>query len=206
MSTALLMLSCSVSIGCGGSAKNTKQAGDLIAAVQANSLAVSRLAQGVQAINGLKNRTLGIQRFREAIGFDKNMWEAHYNLGLALATDGNLSGAESSLSEAYRLMGDASEVVLALSEVRRRRGEWKAAGEILATYIEEHPLQTELRSVLVSTLRDGGRILKDKSMVDRAIALNPALEAFLGQDKDDHTGLSDSFTRLEALLNQGMIQ
>jgi hypothetical protein len=33
-----------------------------------------------------------------------------------------------------------------------------------------------------------------------------ALEAFLGQDKDDHTGLSDSFTRLEALLNQGMVQ
>ena len=43
-------------------------------------------------------------------------------------------------------------------------------------------------------------------MVDRAIALNPALEAFLGQDKDDHTGLSDSFTRLEAILNQGMIR
>jgi flagellum-specific ATP synthase len=43
-------------------------------------------------------------------------------------------------------------------------------------------------------------------IVDRAIALNPALEAFLGQDKDDHTGLSDSFTRLEAILNQGMVQ
>ena len=43
-------------------------------------------------------------------------------------------------------------------------------------------------------------------IVDRAIALNPALEAFLGQDKDDHTRLSDSFTRLEAILNQGMIQ
>jgi flagellum-specific ATP synthase len=42
-------------------------------------------------------------------------------------------------------------------------------------------------------------------IVDRAIALNPALEAFLGQDKDDHTSLSDSFTRLEAILNQGMI-
>jgi flagellum-specific ATP synthase len=43
-------------------------------------------------------------------------------------------------------------------------------------------------------------------IVDRAITLNPALEAFLGQDKDDHTGLSDSFTRLEAILNHGMIQ
>jgi len=43
-------------------------------------------------------------------------------------------------------------------------------------------------------------------IVDRAIALNPALEDFLGQDKEDHTRLSDSFTRLEAILNQGMVQ
>ncbi|NSX34748.1 FliI/YscN family ATPase, partial [Brevundimonas vesicularis] len=43
-------------------------------------------------------------------------------------------------------------------------------------------------------------------IVDRAIALNPALEDFLGQDKDDATRLSDSFTRLEAILNQGMIR
>jgi flagellum-specific ATP synthase len=42
-------------------------------------------------------------------------------------------------------------------------------------------------------------------IVDRAIALNPALEGFLGQDKDDATRLTDSFTRLEAILNQGMI-
>ena len=40
----------------------------------------------------------------------------------------------------------------------------------------------------------------------QSTALNPALEAFLGQDKDDHTSLSDSFTQLEAILNQGMIQ
>jgi flagellum-specific ATP synthase len=42
-------------------------------------------------------------------------------------------------------------------------------------------------------------------IVDRAIALNPALEDFLGQDKDDATRLTDSFTRLEQILNQGMV-
>jgi len=42
-------------------------------------------------------------------------------------------------------------------------------------------------------------------IVDRAIALNPALEDFLGQDKEDATRLDDSFVRLEAILNQGMI-
>ncbi|RZJ90281.1 MAG: FliI/YscN family ATPase, partial [Brevundimonas sp.] len=42
-------------------------------------------------------------------------------------------------------------------------------------------------------------------IVDRAIALNPALEGFLGQDKDDATRLADAFARLEGILNQGMI-
>lgn len=43
-------------------------------------------------------------------------------------------------------------------------------------------------------------------IVDRAIALNPALEGFLTQSHDDATRLSDSFNRLEGILNQGMIK
>ena len=43
-------------------------------------------------------------------------------------------------------------------------------------------------------------------ITDRAIALNPQLEAFLGQDKDDTTRLADSFSRLESILNQGLAQ
>ena len=38
-------------------------------------------------------------------------------------------------------------------------------------------------------------------LVDRAITLNPAVEAFLGQDKDEVTSLSDSFSRLEQILS-----
>ncbi len=36
--------------------------------------------------------------------------------------------------------------------------------------------------------------------MDRAIALNPALEDFLSQDKDEATPLLESFARLGALL------
>ena len=42
--------------------------------------------------------------------------------------------------------------------------------------------------------------------MDRAIALNPALEGFLTQAKNDVTPLNESFARLEAILNQGMIK
>jgi flagellum-specific ATP synthase len=40
-------------------------------------------------------------------------------------------------------------------------------------------------------------------LVDRSIALNPALEAFLGQDKDEMSTLGESFSRLEAILAGG---
>ena len=36
--------------------------------------------------------------------------------------------------------------------------------------------------------------------VDRAIQLNPALEAFLAQDKDEASGLDESFARLDEIL------
>ncbi|RAK58662.1 flagellar protein export ATPase FliI [Phenylobacterium hankyongense] len=38
--------------------------------------------------------------------------------------------------------------------------------------------------------------------VDRAIQLNPALEAFLTQDKDESTGLESSFAALSQILNE----
>jgi len=43
-------------------------------------------------------------------------------------------------------------------------------------------------------------------IVDRAIALNPMLEDFLRQDKEDVTRLADSFDRLESILNMGMLE
>ena len=38
--------------------------------------------------------------------------------------------------------------------------------------------------------------------VDRAIALNPGLEGFLAQDKDDYTSLPDAFDRLDGVLER----
>jgi flagellum-specific ATP synthase len=39
--------------------------------------------------------------------------------------------------------------------------------------------------------------------IDQAIALNPALEGFLGQDKDEATTLDESFARLAQILDSG---
>jgi flagellum-specific ATP synthase len=37
-------------------------------------------------------------------------------------------------------------------------------------------------------------------LVDRAIRLNPALEQFLSQDKDERSSLDEGFARLAAIL------
>ena len=97
-----------------------------------------------------------------------------------------------------------------LAEITARR----ASAEMRIAVLEaEAEIEQERARLCLSSyanmeelIRIGAYRAGSDPIVDRSIALNPALEGFLGQDKDDHTGLSDSFTRLEAILNQGMIQ
>jgi flagellum-specific ATP synthase len=49
-------------------------------------------------------------------------------------------------------------------------------------------------------IRIGAYRTGSDAIVDRAIRLNPALEAFLGQDKDEATTLEDGFQRLETIM------
>jgi flagellum-specific ATP synthase len=49
-------------------------------------------------------------------------------------------------------------------------------------------------------IRIGAYRAGSDAQVDRAIALNPGLEAFMSQDKDDYTSLADAFDRLDGIL------
>jgi len=70
----------------------------------------------------------------------------------------------------------------------------------------EREMSTSARRTLAAyanmeeLIRIGAYRLGSDPDVDRAIALNPALEAFLGQDKDEATSLDDTFGRLAAIL------
>ena len=99
-----------------------------------------------------------------------------------------------------------------LAEITARRSSAEMRLAVLDAEVEvERELNKRARQCLsaYSNMEELIRIGAYRSgadpIVDRAIALNPALEGFLGQDKDDATRLTDSFTRLEAILNQGMI-
>ena len=66
----------------------------------------------------------------------------------------------------------------------------KAARQSLAAYANMEEL------IRIGAYRAGA-----DPQVDRAIALNPSLEGFLAQDKDEATSLDDSFNILAHILN-----
>src|ERR1700728_1962106 len=110
----------------------------------ANPQAVAKMVQGAQAAkDGARDRAIAL--LREAIGLDRTLWEAHYDLGVVLAGAGDLAGAEDELRAASKLAPDAEEVAIALGELRRRRGENKEAADALGDFLQDHPNATEAR-------------------------------------------------------------
>jgi flagellum-specific ATP synthase len=70
----------------------------------------------------------------------------------------------------------------------------KEARKMLAAYANMEEL-----------IRIGAYRAGSDPLIDRAIELNPALEAFLAQDKDDATSLEASFAQLWQILNGDIV-
>jgi tetratricopeptide (TPR) repeat protein len=154
----LLLLS-----ACGGGGAARPHATAVVALPPANPVAVSRMVQGVQAAQG-GARVQAIALLREAISIDANLWEARYDLGVVLATGGDLAGAEEQLAASAKLAPDSQEIASALAEVRRRRGEHKLAAEGLGDFVHDHPNAVDARTLYVAALRESGQI--DKAIVE----------------------------------------
>ncbi len=149
--------------GCGGGATAAPKHAEATALPPANPQAVAKMVQGAQAAKEPNGRDRAISLLREAIVLDRGLWEAHYDLGVVLANAGDLAGAEDELKVAARLAPDAEDVVTALGELRRRRGEQKDAADALGDFVQSHPDAVQARILLVTALRDSGQ-------TDKAIA------------------------------------
>jgi len=72
---------------------------------------------------------------------------------------------------------------------------------------DERVIQTEARQSLSAyanmeeLIRIGAYRAGSDPQIDRAIQLNPALESFLSQHKDDATPLAEAFEQLQAILS-----
>lgn len=128
----------------------------------ASPQAVAKMVQGVVASREPGGRDRALALLREAAALDPGLWEAHYDLGLLLAGGGDLAKAEEELTLAARGAPDAEDVALALGEVRRRRGEHRAAADGLGSFVATHP-SSSVRGPYVAALRESGQ-------GDRAIA------------------------------------
>lgn len=124
----------------------------------ANPIALGKMVQGVQAAKDSAGKERAIGLLVEAVKADAGLWEAHYNLGVLLADKGDLLGAERHLTTAQQLAPNAEDVALALSEVRRRRGDPARAVDALAPFVKENPGASVAPVALIGALRENGKI------------------------------------------------
>jgi Flp pilus assembly protein TadD len=147
----------------------------------ANPVAVAKMAQAVQAAKDPTSRPRAIALLREAIAIDPNLWEARFDLGVVLASSGDLAGAEVELAEAAKLAKDAEEVAVALAEVRRRRGENRAAADGLGDFVQDHPNALDARTLYVAALRESGQVDKAIAMAREVLVRKPGDAAALSE-------------------------
>ena len=135
----------------------------------ANPVAVTKLAQGVDASKDKDGRRRAIELLEQAVNADGQLWEGRYNLGVLLAETGDLVAAEKQLNQAQQLAPNAEDVVVALGEVRRRMGDAAGAVEVLRAFVKQNPNAGLARTALVSALREDGKIDEAISQAQAAL-------------------------------------
>ena len=123
----------------------------------ANPEAVNTMAKGVEAAKTREGVPQAIGLFQKAVKSDQKLWEAHYDLGILLAETGELDAAEQHLKQAAALAPNAEDVLVALSEARRRLGDASGAVDALNGFVKQHPDAVVARVALMSALRESGR-------------------------------------------------
>ncbi|MBX3212592.1 MAG: tetratricopeptide repeat protein [Labilithrix sp.] len=172
----------------------------------ANPLAVQRMVEGVAAAKDTKDtkaRTRAIALFREAIQIDPNLWEARFNLGVVLASAGDLAHAEEQLKAAAKTAPEREEVAVALAEVRRRRGSNKEAASTLDDFVKEHPGALDARTLLVAALRDSGQHDKAIAQAREVLVRKPGDATALAELALCHLGKGERDTA-QLLVKQSL--
>ncbi|MGC4091538.1 MAG: tetratricopeptide repeat protein [Polyangiaceae bacterium] len=154
MRCALSLAAALLLAGCGAH----RQAQQAQATPAANPQAVSRMAEGVEAAKSADGKPRAIGLFEQAVKADASLWEARFNLGVLYADAGNLAAAERELGQAAQLSPDSEDVVLALSEVRRRRRDRSSAIDALESFVKKHPNASVAPIALMTALREGGKV------------------------------------------------
>jgi len=150
----LACLFCLASLGCA----KPQQKAQAPTLAPASPVALGKMVQGVQAAKDAGGKDRAIALLQQAVQVDGALWEAHYNLGVLLADKGDLAAAERHLATAESLSPDAEDVVVALGEVRRRRGDPEGAVDALRPFVRANPGANYAPVVLIAALREAHKI------------------------------------------------
>jgi tetratricopeptide (TPR) repeat protein len=191
------------SAACGGK-KNTQGPKTVQTGLPpANPLAVQRMVEGVTAAKDPKMQQRAIALLREAIQIDPNLWEARYDLGVVLATNGDLAPAEEQLKAASKLAAENESIAVALAEVRRRRGSMKEAASSLEDFVKDHPGAIDARTLLVAALRDSGQHEKAIAQAREVLVRKPGDATALAELALCHLGKGERETA-QLLVKQAL--
>ncbi|MEO8901441.1 MAG: tetratricopeptide repeat protein [Polyangiaceae bacterium] len=135
----------------------------------ANPEAVAKLVQGVQSAKDPSGKDRAIGLLKDAVTADPGLWEAHYNLGILLADKGDLKAAERELTQAAKLAPNAEDVVVALSEVRRRADDASGAIDALQAFVKQNPDAKIAPIALITALREGGQVKQAIEQAQRVL-------------------------------------
>jgi len=110
----------------------------LVAATKAQSTAPTHIALGVWFAQR-KQFSCAIPSFETALRFDTNLWEAHYDLALALIATGRAQKAEEHLRAALPSAPDTAQVPLHLGQVLSTQRRYSAAVPYLKEAVRMAP-------------------------------------------------------------------
>src|SRR5712692_7185741 len=144
---------------------------DLVAAAKAQSTAPTHIALGVWFAQR-KQFSCAIPSFETALRFDPNLWEAHYDLALALIATGRAQKAEEHLRAALPSAPDTAQVPLHLGQVLSTQRRYSAAVPYLKEAVRMAP-SLPARLALGGALSGSGRLPEALKTLEDLVSSHP---------------------------------
>lgn len=112
---------------------------------------------------------------REALSLDPKLPAAHFNLGIALRSQGKLLEAVQSFRRATELLPNYSEAMDALAHAYTSLYDWPAAEQVLRDIIATWPRKAEMYNNLGMVYQVMGRHQEAIAAYENALKINPRL-------------------------------
>lgn len=160
----------------------------------------ARLACGV--IAGLQGEHAQAEDYcRQALALAPKLAAGHYNLGIALRSQGRLAEARDSFRRATELHPNYSEAMDALAHAHIALYDWPVAAQVLNDIIAAWPRKAEMRNNLGTVYQAMGRIGDAIASYEAALNINPRLAVALTSLGGAHQGRGD-FEQAERYYRQ----